>query len=66
MGSGTEVSHEVALSESNTFRFLPGAMDGVSCPCCFRDLLVREVIERGACTGCEASLELRLVSECAE
>lgn len=50
---------EVQLSESNTFRLLPG-MDGVACPNCFRDQLLREVVRSGECTGCGASLEVTL------
>jgi uncharacterized protein (DUF983 family) len=50
---------EVRLSESNTFQLMPG-MDGVACPNCFRDQLLREVVHGGECTGCGASLEVTL------
>ncbi|PSQ02807.1 hypothetical protein BRC94_00730 [Halobacteriales archaeon QS_5_70_17] len=59
MGSSSGESVEVQLSESNTFRLAPG-MDGVACPNCFRDQLLREVVHGGECTGCGAALEVTL------
>ncbi|WP_254534997.1 hypothetical protein [Halomarina litorea] len=59
IGSGGH-SVEVRLDGDNTFQFMPGPMDGVACPCCFRDQLLREVIASGRCTACGAELELAL------
>jgi len=46
----------------NTFGFLPGPMLEVSCPACFRDQLLREILSRGVCTQCGATLELTLTA----
>ena len=48
------------LTESNTFGFLPGPMTGVSCPSCFKDQLLRDIISDGACKHCGSALELTL------
>lgn len=53
------------LTGENTFPFLPGRTTGVTCPCCFRDQLLGEVIRSGTCNGCGAKLEVTLSAECA-
>jgi DNA-directed RNA polymerase subunit RPC12/RpoP len=50
------------LDSDNTFSFLPGPMAGVACPACFRDILLKEVIESGECNSCGAELELTLTA----
>lgn len=50
------------LDIENTFSFLPGPMAGVACPACFRDVLLKDVIERGECNSCGAALELTLTA----
>lgn len=55
-----EPGHEVTLTEQNTFGFLPGPMRGVSCPNCFRDQLLSELISGGECRGCGAEIDVRL------
>lgn len=59
-GGSREVTGEYTLTESNTFSFLPGTMTGVTCPACFKDQLLKEVIATGECTHCDATLELTL------
>jgi hypothetical protein len=59
----TSGSHQsFTLGTDNTFSFLPGSMLGVSCPACFRDQLLKEVVARGECTQCGADLELTLTA----
>lgn len=48
------------MTDENTFAFLPGTQTGISCPNCFRDMLLQEVIHRGECNSCGADLELTL------
>jgi hypothetical protein len=50
------------LDSENTFSFLPGPMAGVACPACFRDILLKDVIEDGECNSCGAVLELTLTA----
>ncbi len=57
-GNGSEGSF--TLDDGNTFSFMPGPMTGVTCPACFRDQLLKEVIARGECRSCGAQLELTL------
>ena len=52
--------HEVTLTEENTFGFLPGPMRGVSCPSCFHDQLLGELISDGECRACGATVDVRL------
>jgi hypothetical protein len=51
---------EFVLDRENTFGALPGTMTAVSCPSCFNQQLLRDVIEGGRCRSCDAELELRL------
>lgn len=51
---------EFELDDSNTFSFLPGPMAGVTCPACFKNMLLKEVISDGECNSCGAELELTL------
>lgn len=57
---GSVPTAQYSLTEQNTFGFLPGPMTGVSCPACFKDQLLRDIINDGACKHCDASLELTL------
>lgn len=57
---GNAQGTEFTLTAENTFGFLPGPMTGVSCPSCFKDQLLKEVISEGSCTHCGATLELTL------
>ncbi|MFC7227446.1 hypothetical protein N0B31_08530 [Salinirubellus salinus] len=50
------------LDADNTFQFLPGPMLGVSCPTCFRDQLLREILSTGVCTHCGTELEVTLTA----
>ena len=49
---------EFNVTPENTFQFMPGPMTGISCPSCFRDQLLRDVIEHGECRSCGADLQL--------
>jgi hypothetical protein len=51
---------EFVLDGDNTFGALPGAMTAVSCPSCFNQQLLKDVIDRGTCRSCGAELELTL------
>lgn len=51
---------EFSVGQDNTFEFLPGPLTGISCPCCFKDQLLKEVIVQEECTSCGADLELTL------
>jgi len=55
-----ESPQEFTVSRQNTFEFMPGPLTGISCPNCFRDQLLKEIIRRGECTQCGTSLELTL------
>ncbi|WP_255195585.1 hypothetical protein [Halorarius litoreus] len=59
-GRGAVAGSRYTLTERNTFGFLPGPMTGVSCPSCFKDQLLRDIITEGTCKHCGASLELTL------
>lgn len=59
-GQTGDARGEYTLGESNTFSFLPGTMTGVSCPACFKDQLLKEVIRAGECRHCGTALELTL------
>jgi hypothetical protein len=61
-GDARETGQSFTLGEGNTFSFLPGPMLGVSCPACFHDQLLKEVVSRGACTHCDTELELTLTA----
>lgn len=50
------------LDEENTFSFVPGPMLAVTCPSCFKNQLLKEVVARGSCTSCGADLELTLTA----
>lgn len=58
--AGQRQEHEVALTEGNTFGFLPGPMQGVSCPSCFHDQLLRDLISSGECRSCDAEIDVKL------
>lgn len=49
-----------SVTADNTFEFMPGPLTGISCPCCFRDMLLKDVIRHGECNSCGADLELTL------
>lgn len=51
---------EFVLDRENTFGALPGTMTAVSCPSCFNQQLLKDVIDSGTCRSCEADLELTL------
>ena len=51
---------EFVLDHDNTFDALPGTMTAVSCPSCFNQQLLKEVIHGGRCRSCDADLELTL------
>ncbi|MFD1589064.1 hypothetical protein ACFR9U_18950 [Halorientalis brevis] len=53
---------EFSVTRENTFQFMPGPMTGISCPCCFHDQLLRDIIERGECRSCGADLQLSLTA----
>ncbi|MFB6084635.1 MAG: hypothetical protein ABEJ94_10365 [Halorientalis sp.] len=57
---------EFTVTGDNTFEFVPGPLTGISCPCCFRDVLLRDVIREGACNSCGAELELTLTARADE
>jgi hypothetical protein len=52
--------HEVTLTGENTFGFLPGPRQGVSCPNCFHDQLLAELIHGGECRSCGATVRVTL------
>ena len=54
---------EFTVTRDNTFEFMPGPMTGISCPACFRDMLLKDVIREGECNSCGAELELTLTAE---
>jgi uncharacterized protein (DUF983 family) len=51
---------EFVLDRENTFGALPGTMTAVSCPSCFNQQLLKDVIDTGTCRSCGADLELTL------
>lgn len=51
---------EFNVTRENTFQFMPGPMMGISCPSCFHDQLLRDIIEVGECRSCGAELQLSL------
>jgi hypothetical protein len=53
-------SMEFVLDGDNTFAGLPGTMKAVSCPSCFSQQLLKDVIDTGRCRSCDADLELTL------
>jgi len=57
-----ESPQEFTVSRQNTFEFMPGPLTGISCPCCFKDQLLKEVIRTGECNSCGAGLELTLTA----
>ena len=61
-GDEREARQSFVLDEQKTFSFIPGPMLGVSCPACFKDQLLKEVVSRGVCTQCGAELELTLTA----
>jgi hypothetical protein len=61
-GIGQRVQ-EFTVSGNNTFEFLPGPMTGISCPCCFKDMLLKDVIRQGECNSCGADMELTLKAQ---
>jgi hypothetical protein len=54
---------EFAVTQQNTFEFLPGPLTGIACPCCFKDQLLKDVIRDGECASCGASLELSITAK---
>ncbi|SDF75671.1 hypothetical protein [Halorientalis regularis] len=61
-GAGPRVQ-EFAVTQNNTFEFMSGPLTGISCPCCFKDMLLKDVIRLGECNSCGAGLELSLTAE---
>jgi hypothetical protein len=53
---------EFTVTPENTFEFMPGPLTGISCPQCFRDMLLKDVIRKGECNSCGADLELSIRS----
>jgi uncharacterized protein (DUF983 family) len=51
---------EFTVTDDNTFEFMPGPLTGISCPSCFKDMLLKDVIRLGECNSCGADLELTL------
>jgi hypothetical protein len=56
-------SQEFTVTRQNTFSFMPGPLTGISCPHCFRDMLLKDVIREGECNSCGTSLELTLKAD---
>ncbi|WP_336002812.1 hypothetical protein [Halorientalis halophila] len=54
---------EFTVTGENTFEFMPGPLTGITCPCCFKDMLLRDVIRLGECNSCGAAVELKLAVE---
>ncbi|AQL44074.1 hypothetical protein BV210_15790 [Halorientalis sp. IM1011] len=57
---------EFTVTRNNTFEFMPGPLTGISCPCCFKDMLLKDVIRAGECNSCGADLELTLTARDAD
>lgn len=51
---------EFVLDRDNTFGALPGTMTAVSCPSCFNQQLLKDLIDSGTCRSCGTDLELTL------
>jgi hypothetical protein len=60
MSTDERGSMEFVLDRDNTYGALPGTMTAVSCPSCFNQQLLKDVIHTGRCRSCDADLELTL------